>query len=213
MKSFIAPAQFQQMLHDGMTLMIGGFLTNGTPERLIDLIMETEVRHLTIIANDGGYETVGIGRLIVAGKVDHLIASHIGTNPACGKLMQAGQIKVTLVPQGTLIEQIRAKGAGLGGVLTPTGIHTIVEIGKRVIQVNGIDYLLEEPLRADMALVGGCVADRFGNLKYTMSQRNFNPIIATAADIVVASPSQIIDSIDPEAVITPHVLVDYVLEV
>ncbi len=212
MKSFISPARFLQMLHDGMTLMIGGFLTNGTPERLIDLIMETEVRHLTIIANDGGYETVGIGRLIVAGKVDHLIASHIGTNPACGKLMQAGQIKVTLVPQGTLIEQIRAKGAGLGGVLTPTGIHTIVENGKRVIQVNGIDYLLEEPLRADMALVGGCVADRFGNLKYTMSQRNFNPMIATAADIVVASPSQIIDSIDPEAVITPHVLVDYVLE-
>ena len=213
MKSYIDGKLFQQMLHDGMTLMVGGFLTNGTPERLIDLIMETNVRHLTIIANDGGYETVGIGRLIVAGKVDHLIASHIGTNPACGKLMQAGQIKVTLVPQGTLIEQIRAYGAGLGGVLTPTGIHTIVETGKRIIQVQGIDYLLEEPLKADMALIGGCVADRFGNLKYTMSQRNFNPIIATAADIVVAAPSQIIDSIDPEAVITPHVLVDYLLEV
>ncbi|MDZ4196371.1 MAG: 3-oxoacid CoA-transferase subunit A [Candidatus Izemoplasmatales bacterium] len=212
MKKVISKKEFQDLLFDGMSIMIGGFLTNGTPERLIDAVLETSVHHLTIIANDGGYEQGGIGKLISDKRVDHLIASHIGTNPSCGRLMQEGKLKVTLVPQGTLIEQIRAAGAGLGGVLTPTGIHTIVQDNKLVITVQGKDYLLEEPIHADLALIGGCIADKYGNLTYRMSQRNFNPIIALAASNVVASPEAFVDTHDPECVITPHVLVDYILE-
>lgn len=201
------------LFKDGQSILIGGFLTNGTPEALIDCLVESHVKHLTIIANDGGYEHQGIGKLIRSGQVDHLIASHIGTNPLAGKLMQEGLLKITLVPQGTLIEQIRAGGAGLGGILTPTGIHTIVETGKQVIHVNGSDYLLELPIKADVALIGGCIADKYGNLTYFASQRNFNPILALAAETVIASPLSMVDTHDPECVITPHVLVDYLLEV
>ncbi len=153
-----------------------------------------------------------MGRLVMAGRVKKLIASHIGTNPTIGKLMQEGKIIVELVPQGSLIEKIRAYGAGLGGVLTPTGLNTVVADGKRVIQVGGVDYLLEEPLKADLALIGGAIADEFGNLRYRGTMRNFNPIIAMSADIVVAEPSKIIDMIDPEMIITPHPLVDYILK-
>ncbi|MFA5037129.1 MAG: 3-oxoacid CoA-transferase subunit A [Candidatus Izemoplasmatales bacterium] len=213
MKAFIKKAEFKQFLKDGITIMIGGFLSNGAPERLIDAILETDVKDLTIICNDGGFETSGSGKLIVAGRVKHLIASHIGTNPTVGTLMQEGKMKVTLVPQGTLVEQIRADGAGLGGVLTPTGLSTMVETGKQIIEVKGIRYLLEEPLHADMALIGGAVADQYGNLRYIKSMRNFNPIMATAADIVIADPREIVDTIDPEQVITSYPLIDYILEV
>jgi len=212
MKAFIDEKQFQSLLHDGMTLMVGGFLSNGSPERLIGAVLDAHITDLTIICNDGGFEDRGVGRLIVAGRVKKLIASHIGTNPSAGRLMQEGKLSVTLIPQGSLIEKIRAKGAGLGGVLTPTGMNTIVADGKRVIQVQGRDYLLEEPLRADMALVGGALADRFGNLRYRGTMRNFNPIIAMAADIVVAEPSRIEEMLDPEMIVTPHPLVDYILK-
>lgn len=213
MKAFINKTEFKQMLHNGMTIMIGGFLSNGAPERLIDLILDTDTQDLTVICNDGGFETSGSGKLIVAGRVKHLIASHIGTNPMVGTLMQEGKMKVTLVPQGTLVEQIRASGAGLGGVLTPTGLNTMVETGKQIIEIKGSRYLLEEPLHADLALIGGAIADHYGNLRYIKSMRNFNPIMATAADIVVADPREIVDTIDPEQVITPFPLIDYILEV
>ncbi|MFH0993243.1 MAG: 3-oxoacid CoA-transferase subunit A [bacterium] len=213
MRKFIRKEELRPFLKDGMTIMVGGFLANGSPERLIDAVLEAGVSHLTIIANDGGWEDKGVGRLIVAGRVAKLIASHIGTNPTAGRMMSEGTLVVDLVPQGTLVEQIRAKGAGLGGILTPTGLGTIVQEGKTVLTVAGVDYLLETPLGADLALIGGAVADRFGNLRYRGSMRNFNPIMALAADLVVAEPAEILTELDPECVITPHPLVDFILEV
>jgi len=212
MKRFVRADEIKSFLKDGMTIMVGGFLANGSPERLITAVLEAGVVNLTIIANDGGWEDRGVGRLIVARRVARLVASHIGTNPAAGRLMQSGEMAVTLVPQGTLVERIRAKGAGLGGVLTPTGLGTVVAEGKPILSVGGKDWLLEEPLGADLALLGGAIADRHGNLAYRGSQRNFNPIMALAADIVVAEPYEILPELDPECVITPYPLVDYVLE-
>lgn len=212
MKKFIKANEFKSMLKDGMTISVGGFLTNGTPETLIDLVVESGVKNLTIICNDGGYEDKGVGKLIVNNQVSKLIASHIGTNPYVGKLMQENKINVELVPQGTLAERIRAYGAGLGGILTPTGLETIVQDGKRIIEVNNQKYLLEEALGADLALVGGAIADDYGNLKYSQTMRNFNPVIATAADVVVVEPFKRVKEIDPENVITPSPFVDYILE-
>lgn len=212
MKKFIKANEFKSMLKDGMTISVGGFLTNGTPETLIDLVVESGAKNLTIICNDGGYEDKGVGKLIVNNQVSKLIASHIGTNPYVGKLMQENKINVELVPQGTLAERIRAYGAGLGGILTPTGLETIVQDGKRIIEVNNQKYLLEEALGADLALVGGAIADDYGNLKYSQTMRNFNPVIATAAYVVVVEPFKRVKEIDPENVITPSPFVDYILE-
>ncbi len=211
MKAFIDEKQFKSFLKDGMSIMVGGFLSNGTPEKLIDLIIEAKVKDLIIICNDGGFEDKGVGRLVVNNQVKKLIASHIGTNPTVGRLMQEGKLDVELVPQGTLAERIRAYGAGLGGVLTPTGLDTIVEEGKRILEVKGKKYLLEEALGADLALVGGAIADKYGNLKYIQTMRNFNPIIAMASEIVVCEPRKVVDEIDPENVITPHPFVDYIM--
>lgn len=211
MKKFIQLNEVSNYVHDGMKIMVGGFLANGSPEALITAILDTEVKNLTIICNDGGYEDRGVGRLISAGRVTSLIASHIGTNPAVGRLMQENKIVVKLVPQGTLAEQIRAGGAGLGGILTPTGMNTVVAEGKRIITVQNQDYLLEEPLKADLALIGGAVADEFGNLKYRATMRNFNPLIAMASDTVIAEVSEVVPMLDPEVVITAHPFVDYIV--
>ncbi len=211
MKNIINGEKFKALLKDGMSIMVGGFLTNGTPEGLIDLIVESKVKDLTIICNDGGYPDKGVGKLVVNNQVKKLIASHIGTNPMVGTLMSEGKLEVVLVPQGTLAERIRAYGAGLGGILTPTGLDTIVQEGKKIITVKGKKYLLEEALGADLALVGGAIADNFGNLKYNKTMRNFNPLIATACETVVCEPRKIIDVINPENVITPHPFVDYIL--
>ncbi len=211
MKRFIQANELASLLFDGMTLMVGGFLADGSPEKLVGAVIAAGVKDLTIIANDGGWEDRGVGRLVVLGRVKTLIASHIGTNPTCGRLMQEGKMAVELVPQGTLVERIRAKGAGLGGILTPTGLGTVVQEGKRIVNVGGIDYLLEVPLRADLALLGGAIADRFGNLRYIGSKRNFNPVMALAADTVVAEASAVVDELDPEIVVTPYPVVDYIV--
>lgn len=210
MRSIINGEKFKTFLKDGMSIMVGGFLTNGTPEGLIDLIIESNVQDLTIICNDGGFPDKGVGRLVVNNQVKKIIASHIGTNPMVGSLMSENKLEVELVPQGTLAERIRAFGAGLGGILTPTGLDTLVEDGKQIITVKDKKYLLEEALGADLALVGGAIADNYGNLKYNKTMRNFNPLIATACEVVVCEPLKIIDEINPENVITPHPFVDYI---
>ncbi|MDI6601606.1 MAG: acetate CoA-transferase subunit alpha [Thermoanaerobacteraceae bacterium] len=201
------------LIKDGMTLMIGGFLANGSPDMLIDGILDTEVKDLIVIANDTGFPDKGIGKLIVNHRVKKVIASHIGTNPETGRQMNEGEIEVELIPQGTLIERIRAKGAGLGGFLTPTGVGTIVEDEKEMFEVNGRTYLLEKPLGADMALVRGYKVDRMGNTTYYKSMRNFNPIIATAADMVIVEADEIVEvgEIDPDHVVTPGIFVNYVV--
>ena len=200
-------------IRDGASLMVGGFLAVGTPERLIDEIIRQNKRDLTVIGNDTAMPGVGIGKLIDARCVRKVITSHIGLNPQTQQQMIAKEIAVELVPQGTLIERIRAGGYGLGGVLTPTGVGTVVEEGKRKIEVDGQDYLLETPLRADFALLQAFLADYLGNLTYALTARNFNPVIAMAADTVVVDAEHIVPvgMIPPDHVVTPAPLVDYLI--
>lgn len=210
MKAFIKPNELYRFFKDGMSILVGGFLTNGTPEILIDALKESGVTQLTIICNDGGFPDRGVGKLIANHQVKKLIASHIGTNPLIPGLIQAGELEVELVPQGTLIERIRAFAGGLGGILTPTGLKTLVEKDKRQIEVNGISYLLEEPLGADLAFVGGATCDDFGNVKYRQTMRNFNPIIAMAAPLTLCQAKKT-TLIDPNDVVTHHAFIDYIV--
>jgi acetate CoA/acetoacetate CoA-transferase alpha subunit len=201
------------MIPDGATVMIGGFMGVGTPERLIDELVRQGRRNLTVIANDNALPGIGIGKLITAGLVRKTIASHIGLNPETQKKMIEGLMEVELVPQGTLIERIRAAGYGLGGILTPTGVGTVVEEGKRKIEVDGRDYLLETPLHADFALVQAFVCDYLGNLAYALTARNFNPVIAMASATVIVEVEHIVPVglIPPDHVVTPAPIVDYVI--
>jgi len=201
------------VIPDGATLMIGGFMAIGTPERVIDEIVRQNKRDLTVIANDTAVPGRGIGKLIAAKLVRKAIVSHIGLNPETQRQMMAGEMEVELVPQGTLIERIRSGGHGLGGVLTQTGIGTPVETGKQRIEVDGKSYLLEVALRADYALVQAFLADYLGNLSYALTARNFNPIIAMAGETVIASADNIVPVgiISPDHVVTPAPLVDYLV--
>lgn len=201
------------VIPDGASLMIGGFMGVGTPERVIDELIRQGRRELTVIANDSALPGVGIGKLVAAKALRKMIASHIGLNPQTQQLMISGEIEVDLVPQGTLIERIRAAGHGLGGVLTPTGVGTVVEEGKRRIEVDGRAYLLETALHADFALVQAFMADYLGNLVYALTARNFNPVIAMAGKTVIAEVEQIVPvgMVSPDHVVTPAVLVDYLV--
>lgn len=201
------------MIPNGARIMVGGFLSVGTPERLMDEIVRQKKRDLTLIANDTARPGVGVGKLIDAKLVKSVVVSHIGTNPETQKQMMAGDLAVELVPQGTLIERIRAGGFGLGGILTPTGVGTLVEEGKRKIEVDGADYLLETPLRAHFALVHAFLSDYTGNLSYALTARNYNPVIAMAADTVIATAEHIVPVglIAPDHVMTPAPLIDYIV--
>lgn len=195
---------------DGASLLIGGFMAVGTPRRLIDELVRQGKKGLTVIANDTARPGFGIGKLIGSRLVRRLVTSHIGTNPETQRQMMDGELDVELVPQGTLAERIRAGGCGLGGVLTPTGVGTLVEQGKQTLEIDGRKFLLELPLRADFALINARRADHIGNLSYALTARNFNPIMAMAADIVIAESQEIVPVgvIAPDDVMTPAVLVD-----
>ncbi len=195
-------------------MLIGGFMGVGSPHRTIQALVERGVRGLTVIANDTARPGVGIGKLISAGCVTHVVASHIGTNPETQKLMLAGTLSVDLVPQGTLAERIRCGGSGLGGVLTKTGIGTMAAEGKPVVAVDGEEYLLETAMRADVALLAARSADYNGNLVYSLTARNFNPLMAMAADCVIAEANEIVPLgvLAPDAIHTPGVLVDHLVE-
>jgi acetate CoA/acetoacetate CoA-transferase alpha subunit len=201
------------MIPNGASLMIGGFMGTGTPERVIDELVRQGKRDLVVIANDTATPARGIGKLVAAGLVGKTIASHIGLNPDTQKKMIAGDMAVDLVPQGTLIERIRAGGCGLGGILTPTGVGTVVEVGKRKIDVDGKSYLLETALQADFALVHAFLADYMGNLAYALTARNFNPVIAMAGSTVIATSDHIVPVgvIAPDHVVTPAAIVDYLV--
>lgn len=203
------------LIHDGSVLMVGGFLSNGTPECLMDAIVEKGCKDLTIIANDSGLNPeTGIGKLVSAKLVKKIITSHIGTNPETGKQMTEGTLEVNLVPQGTLAERIRAGGVGLGGILTPTGLGTEVAEGKDVIEVDGKEYLLEKPLKADLSLIHGTTVDENGNVYYDGTTKNFNPLMAMAGEkvIVVAENYVPAGEINPNQVMTPGILVDHIIE-
>jgi len=201
------------LIPDGASVMIGGFMGVGTPEIVVDELVRQGKRGLTIIANDTAMPAVGIGKLVHARLVKKAIVSHIGTNPETQAQMIAGEMEVDLVPQGTLIERIRAGGFGLGGILTATGLGTLVGEGKQKVAIAGKDYLVEPALRADFALVNAFMADYLGNLAYALTGRNFNPVIAMAADTVIVAADNIVPVglISPDHVVTPAPLVDYLI--
>lgn len=213
MTKAITLEELKAKFHDGMTIMVGGFLANATPERIVDAILESGVKNITLISNDTSYVDRGCGKLIVSRQVTKLVASHIGTNKVTGERMNSGDLEIEFSPQGTLAERIRAAGAGLGGVLTATGIGTDVEKGKEKIVVDGKEYLLEKPLRADFAFLKAQEGDEIGNLVYKGTSQNFQPLMAMAADTVVVEIEDMKPrgSIAPEVVHTPSIFVDYIL--
>ena len=225
MPKFISIEEAVKLIPDGATVMFGGFMGCGNAHRFIDALSKSGVKDLTYIGNDGvcpggpmGEEYYGAAKLIHNRQVSRMIASHVGLNPEVAQQsMVDGTLEVTLIPQGSLAEMIRAGGAGLGGVLTPTGVGTIIEesplcLGKQTI--DGKDYLLMKPLHADFAVIGGAKIDRYGNVWYKGSSQNFNIVMATAADVVIAEAEEIVEigDIAPEDVRTPGSFVDYVVE-
>ena len=214
MRSAITPAAAAELVPDGATVMVGGFMGVGSPHRVISALIARGVRNLTVIANDTARPGVGVGQLISAGCVARVIASHIGTNPETQRLMLSGEIGVELVPQGTLAERIRAGGAGLGGVLTATGLGTVAGEERMVVQVDGRDFLVEPALKADVALVAARSADYIGNLVYSLTARNFNPLMAMAATTTIAEANEVVPLgvLSPDVIHTPGVLIDYLVE-
>ncbi len=214
MKKLIDKAGVKDLLRDDMTIMIGGFMANGAPEGLIDILVEKNIRNITLISTDTGTPGTGSGKLIDNQSVTKLYASHIGLNPVTGQQMNSGELEVVLTPQGSLAEKIRAGGAGLGGVLTPTGLGTMVAEGKQVIVVDGEEFLLEKPLKADLALIRGSVVDHKGNTYYRCTTQNFNPLMATAAETVIVEAEHLVETgaIQPESVHTPGLFVDYIYQ-
>lgn len=205
--------EVSSIFKNGMKIMAGGFMGVGTPENLVSALMDSNVKDLTLIVNDTAFPDTGVGPLITNRRIKKVIVSHIGTNPETGKQMIANELDVELVPQGTLAERVRAGGSGLGGVLTPTGIGTVVEENKEKIIVDGREYILEKPLHAEVALLKAYKADKAGNLVYHRSARNFNPLMALAADLVIVQVEEIVEigDIDPDDVVTPGILVDKIL--
>lgn len=212
MKKIVCAKDAINLIKDGASVMIGGFLSCGAPDKLIDELVVQGKKNLTMICNDTSYPNVDKGKIITNKLAKKVIAAHIGTNPETGRQMQSGETEVELVPMGTLVEKIRAKGAGLGGVLTQTGIGTILEDNKEIIEVEGKKFIFEKPLGADFALIYGTKADKYGNVSFYGTTRNFNTVMATAADVVIVQADEIVDCIDPNDVVIPGLFVDYIVK-
>lgn len=213
MSKRISVNDIRPYLFDGMTIMSGGFMGCGAPEIIIQEILDAGIKDITLISSDTAMVDTGVGPLIVNNRVKKLYASHIGTNPETGKRMISGELEVELCPQGTLAERIRAGGAGLGGFLTPTGVGTVVEEGKQKITIEGVEYLLELPLKADLAIIKADIADESGNLIYAGAARNFNPLMALAAKTVIVQATKVVPvgELDPNFVMTPATLIDHIV--
>ena len=214
MSKFISIEEAVSKVKDGMTIMVGGFLANGTPNKIVDALAQPGVKNLTLICNDTAYPDKGVGQLIANKQVKKLFVSHIGTNPHTSEQMNSGELEIEFCPQGSLAERVRAGGCGLGGILTQTGMGTIVAEGKQIVNVDGKDYLLEKPLRADIALVGASLGDKAGNLVYRGTSQNFNPLMASAADLVIAEINELVEvgEIAAENVKTPSIMVDFIVK-
>ena len=218
---------------DGMTIMVGGFLATGSPDILMEALVEKGVKHLTVIGNDGGLaegqpadefagkKPRGIGLLLENHMVDHIIASHLGVNPRINEQIAEGTLTYTLVPQGTLAEKIRAAAYGLGGVLTPTGVGTLMqtekdELGreKKVLEIEGKEYLFEMPLHADYSFIRPSIADKFGNFMCAKATKNFNYVMAGASEHTIIAPEKLVEvgELDPDTFVTPGVLVEAIVE-
>lgn len=211
MKSIVSANEAISLIKEGSSVMVGGFLECGAPDVLIDELVNQNTKNLTLISNDTTYPHADKGKLIVNKQVKKLITSHIGTNPETGRQLHDGELEVELVPMGTLIEKIRAKGTGLGGVLTPTGVGTVLEENKETMVIDGKKFIFEKPIGADFALIYGTKVDKFGNVSYYGTTRNLNTIMATAADTVIVQADELVDCLDPNDVIIPGLFVDYVV--
>ncbi len=212
MKKIISAADAGKMIPNGSTVMIGGFLHCGSPNKIIDEMITQNIHDLTLIANDTCVPDCDRGKLIVNKRVKKAIVSHIGTNPETGRQFVNGEIEVEFVPMGTLVERIRAGGAGLGGILTPTGIGTVVEQGKQTIEIDGKKYLLEKPLKADFAIVYGTKVDKYGNVYLENSTKNFNTVMATAAKTVIVEAEELVeDCLDANHITIPGIYIDYIV--
>ncbi|MTI59601.1 MAG: 3-oxoacid CoA-transferase subunit A [Firmicutes bacterium] len=214
MGKVINPEEVKDYLADEQTIMVGGFMECGAPLKLIDILLAERIKDITLIANDTGFTDGKFGSLIVEKRARKVIASHIGLNKETGLQMNKGELEVELVPQGTLAERIRSYGAGLGGFYTPTGVGTVVEKGKNKKEINGKEYLLELPLGADIALIKAWQVDQVGNIIYSKSARNFNQVMAAAADIVIVEAEEIVPTgeLDPNQIMTPGIFVDYIVD-
>ena len=211
MKKIISAQEAISFIKEGSTVMVGGFLECGAPDILVDELVNQNIGNLTMISNDTTYPHADKGKLIVNKQIKKLITSHIGTNPETGKQMHSGELDVELVPMGTLIEKIRAKGTGLGGVLTPTGVGTVLEENKKTMEIDGKTFIFEKPLGADFALIYGTKVDKFGNVSYYGTTRTLNTIMATAADTVIVQADELVDCLDPNEVVIPGLFVDYIV--
>lgn len=213
MNKFVTIEDAIEKIKEGSVIMVGGFMASGSPHRIIDALVKANVKNLTLICNDTAFPDRGVGLLIANHQVKKVITSHIGTNPATQEQMNLGELEVEFVPQGTLAERVRAGGAGLGGFLTTTGLGTIVAEGKQVINIDGKEFLLEKPLRADVALLGASKGDHEGNLIYRGNSQNFNPLMATATDLVIAEVDLLVETgeICMEHVHTPGIFVDCII--
>lgn len=211
MKRIVSAKEAVSRIKDGSTVMVGGFLSCGAPDKLVEALVEQNTKNLTMICNDTSFPHADKGKLIVNKQVKKLIVTHIGTNPETGRQMNEGELEVELNPMGTLVERIRAKGAGLGGILAPTGVGTIIEEGKKTIEVDGKKFIFEKPLGADCALIYGTKVDKYGNVSYEGTTRNFNTVMATAADTVIVQADEIVECIPPNEVVIPGLFIDCIV--
>ncbi len=210
-KKILTISEAGKLIKSDSSVMIGGFLRCGSPAKIVDEILKNNISNLTLIANDTCIPEADRGKLVVNKRIKKAIVAHIGTNPETGRQMDAGELEVELVPMGTLVERIRAAGAGLGGVLTPTGVGTIVENGKTIMEIEGKKYLFEKPLKADYAIIYATKADKYGNLFLQGTTRNFNTVMATAADVVIVEADELSEEpLNPDEITIPGVFVDYI---
>ncbi len=212
MKQIISAKEAASLIKNGSTIMVGGFLSCGAPDKIIDAIVEQKINNLTMICNDTSFQDVDKGKLIKNGLVKKVITTHIGTNPITGEKMKSGELEVEFYPMGTLVEKIHAKGSGLGGVLTPTGIGTILEEGKKTVEIKGKKFIFEEPLGADFAIIYGSKVDKFGNVMFEGTTRNFNTSMATAAETVIVQAEELVDCLNPDSVVIPGIFIDYIVK-
>ncbi|MEN8905336.1 MAG: CoA transferase subunit A [Clostridiales bacterium] len=213
MNKIISIKEAIKFIKSGSTVMINGFMGVKNPDNLIDEIISAKVDNLTVIANDTAVPGKGIGKLISHKRINKLYSSHIGLNQETSSQMNSGELEVELIPQGTLVERIRCAGSGIGGFLTATGIGTMVEDGKQKINIDSKDYLLELPLKADIALIKGTIVDKLGNVFYRGTAKNFSLVMAMAADIVIVEAERLVEvgELDPESIMTPSLFVDYIV--
>lgn len=211
MKKVLSAEEAISQIDNGSSVMIGGFLSCGVPDDLIEELISQEKKDLTLICNDTSFPNADRGKLIVNKQVKKVITTHIGTNPETGRQMYNKELEVELVPMGTLVEKIRAKGSGLGGILTQTGVGTVIERDKKTMEVDGKKFIFEKPLGADFALIYGTKVDKFGNIAYEGTTRNINTVMAAAADTVMVQADELVDCLDPNEVVVPGLFVDYII--